>query len=133
MSSFKLSQQGVDELKSSVKDALALAAEQFADDIREIAPRDTKTPRLPYDPSRPVTGNLKRSITYEVNDNLEAKIGVNLQHNLKEGKTPILEYARYQEFGTPKMRPRSYLRWGMVKFGVSTLKTFAYYLRRFLR
>lgn len=116
MSSFTLSQQGVDQLRSAVKDALAQAAEQLTDDIKEIAPRDTKTPRLPYDTSRPITRNLKRSIAYEVNDNLEAKIGVNLQHNLKEGKTPILEYARYQEFGTPKMRPRSYLRWGMVKF-----------------
>lgn len=113
MTNFTINPAGVEALRGIIKDGLSVAAEQLTDDIRAIAPRDPTRP--PKDPSRPVTGNLKRSIAYEVNDNLEAKIGVNLQHGLTEGKTPIMEYARYQEFGTPNMPARSYLRKGLIE------------------
>ena len=78
MSNFTINPAGVEALRGIIKDGLSVAAEQLTDDIRAIAPRDPTRP--PKDLTRPVTGNLKRSIAYEVNDNLEAKIGVNLQH-----------------------------------------------------
>ena len=130
MSKFELSQSWVKELREVVKSALWLAAEAFADDIRSITPRDPNRP--PEDLSRPVTGNLQRSISYEVNDNLEAVVGVDMEYEGKETKTPLLEYARYQEFGTPTMRPRSYLRLWVVRFAEKTLKTFAFYLKKLL-
>lgn len=130
MTKFELSQSWVKEFREVVKSALWLAAEEFADDIRSITPRDPNRP--PEDPSRPVTGNLQRSISYEVNDNLEAVVGVDMEYEGKETKTPLLEYARYQEFGTPTMRPRSYLRLWVVRFAEKTLKTFAFYLKKLL-
>ena len=130
MSKFELSQSWVKELREVVKSALWLAAEAFADDIRSITPRDPKRP--PKDPSKPVTGNLQRSITYEVNNNLEATIWVDMSYQGEPTRTPLIEYARYQEFGTPTMRPRSYLRLWVVKFAEKTLKTFAFYLKKFL-
>ena len=130
MTKFELSQSWVKEFREVVKSALWLVAEEFADDIRSITPRDPKRP--PKDLSQPVTGNLQRSISYEVNDNLEAVVGVDMQYEGKETKTPLLEYARYQEFWTPTMRPRSYLRRWVVKFGEKVLKNFAFYLKKFL-
>ena len=130
MSKFELSQSWVKELREVVKSALWLAAEAFADDIRSITPRDPKRP--PKDPSKPVTGNLQRSITYEVNNNLEATIWVDMSYQGEPTRTPLIEYARYQEVGTPTMRPRSYLRLWVVRFAEKTLKTFAFYLKKLL-
>lgn len=131
MSNFTINPAGVEELRGILKDGLAVAAEQLTDDIRAITPRDPTRP--PKDPTRPVTGNLQKSIAYQVTDELEAKIGVNLEHNLSEGKTPILEYARYQEFGTPNMPARSYLRKGLIEKGKEALNTFVFYLRKKLK
>lgn len=131
MSSFTINPAGVEELRGILKDGLAVAAEQLTDDIRAITPRDPTRP--PKDPTRPVTGNLQKSIVYQVTDELEAKIGVNLEHNLSEGKTPILEYARYQEFGIPNMPARSYLRKGLIEKGKEALNTFVFYLRKKLK
>lgn len=131
MSNFTINPTGVEELRGIIKDGLAVAAEQLTDDIRAITPRDPARP--PKDPTRPVTGNLQKSIAYEVNDNLEAKIGVNLQHGLTEGETPIMEYARYQEFWTPYIPARSYLRKGLREKGKEAINTFIFYLKTKLK
>ena len=131
MTNFTINPAGVEALRGIIKDGLSVAAEQLTDDIRAITPRDPTRP--PKDLTRPVTGNLQRSIAYEVNDNLEAKIGVNLQHGLTEGKTPIMEYARYQEFGTPNMPARSYLRKGLIEKGKEALDVFVFYLKKMLK
>lgn len=140
MSNFTINPAGVEELRGIIKDGLAVAAEQLTDDIRAITPRDPARP--PKDPTRSVTGNLQKSIAYEVNDNLEAKIGVNLQHGLTEGKTPIMEYARYQEFGVPfqkvteswwRLPQRSFLRLWLILFGKEALNTFMFYLKTKLK
>lgn len=68
-------------------------------DIKAITPRDPD--RMPKDPSRPVTGRLKDSITYNKIDRFRYEIGT-----LNQAPS----YAFYLEFGTPKMAPRSYLR-----------------------
>nr|DAT01383.1 MAG TPA: hypothetical protein [Caudoviricetes sp.] len=44
-----------------------------------------------------------------------------------------MEYARYQEFGTPNMPARSYLRKGLIEKGKEALDTFVFYLRKVLK
>jgi HK97 gp10 family phage protein len=53
---------------------------------------------LPNSDGRGVdTGNLRRSITYEMDGEMEAEVGTNV------------EYATYVEFGTSRMKPIPYL------------------------
>lgn len=99
--------------------ALDMALEEWsrklADEIVKITPRDPKRP--PLDPSRKVTGNLKRSINYERVDGTRYKVGVQgawittkwLPISKGKGATPAL-YGYYLEFWTVRMKPRSFIR-----------------------
>ncbi len=68
--------------------------------IHEITPRDPQRP--PKDPSRPVTGNLQRSIQHKKVNDTTYKIWVQ--------RGPASSYAEKQEFGDATTPPRSYLR-----------------------
>jgi HK97 gp10 family phage protein len=68
-------------------------------EILKITPRDPKRP--PKDLTAPITWNLKRSISYEKEDDFNFKIWT-LQNEA--------EYWKHLEFGTAWMPPRSFLR-----------------------
>lgn len=70
--------------------------------IKDITPRDQN--RLPNNPNIKVTGNLRRSISYEKIDNLYYKIWVRSWYFDTE------KYWFYQEYWTSKMPPRSFIR-----------------------
>lgn len=83
--------------------ALVDSVQLLQEKILEITPRDPN--RMPKDPSRHVTGNLKRSIDYQQVGKFEFIIGT------KMGEA---EYGKYLEFWTPNMKPRSFLRKGIL-------------------
>ena len=80
---------------------LLSVSELAVEKISDIAPRDKERP--PKDPTQKVTWNLKRSIWFEEISDLEFDIGV-AQGDEAEN------YAWHQEFWTPNMEARSYLR-----------------------
>lgn len=106
-----------------------IAGVQFANTkIVEITPRDWSRPPQDIDrkdgkaPRRSrgrqpvshgghwyagVTGNLRRSVTYEEVGELDFIIGV--------VQWPVEEYAKAQEFGTSRMPARSFLRRGIIE------------------
>jgi len=90
-------------LDNAVEKALYDSVLLLQEKIIEITPRDPK--RLPLDPSIRVTGNLKRSIDNEKVSSYSYRIGT------RQGEA---EYGKYLEFGTPHMRPRSFLRKGII-------------------
>jgi HK97 gp10 family phage protein len=90
-------------LLSAIEFGIEASIQTIIPDIVRITPRDPD--RLPKDPSRPVTGRLKDSIAYKKNSRFDFSVGT-------LNKAP--SYAYWQEFGTPKMPPRSYLRKGII-------------------
>lgn len=105
--------------KAGIYKALDMALEEWSrmlvDEIVKITPRDPARP--PLDPSRKVTGNLKRSINYERVDGTRYKVGVQgaginvrwLPISIGKGASPA-EYWYYLEYGTVRMKPRSFIR-----------------------
>lgn len=73
--------------------------------IVQITPRDPARP--PKDPSRKVTGNLKRSIGHEKISNTEYRVWVRKWFYNTE------KYGAYLEFWTVRMAPRSFIRKGL--------------------
>lgn len=111
------------ELESALDFALLWATQFLQAKILDIAPRDLE--RLPENINRKdgkkpkrsthfkpiniagswysgISGKLKQSISHEQAGQLEYKIGIVLW--------TANEYAKFLEFGTRKMRPRSFLR-----------------------
>lgn len=93
--------------------ALLDSVQLLQEEILKITPRDPKRP--PKDPSRKITGSLKRSIDYQQVSQFEFVIGT------KQGEA---EYWKYLEFGTPRMEPRSFLRQGIIESKEMVLKNF---------
>ena len=90
--------------------------------IIDITPRDTK--RMPKDPSRKGTGNLKRSIGHDAVSRFEYKIGT------MQGEA---EYWKYLEYGTPNMQARSFLRKGIIDNMQKVLNNFSKRLKQLLQ
>lgn len=80
--------------------ALEEVANVLREEIVKVTPRDPNRP--PQDPNKPVTGTLKRSIISKNTWN-SAYAGVSASGNQ-------VPYARTQEYGNSKVRPRSYIR-----------------------
>jgi len=97
MSNFKMNWSVI---PNAMEFALTDAVSFLTDRIIKITPRDPKRP--PKDPSQKVTGNLKRSIKMNKLNNTKFEIWVQ--------KWPANKYASYLEFGTSKMKSRSFLR-----------------------
>ena len=93
----------LDEIKiaKAMKWWLLSVSELAVEKISDIAPRDKD--RMPKDPTQKVTWNLKRSIWFDEVSDLEFDIGVAQGDDAEN-------YAWHQEFGTPHMEARSYLR-----------------------
>lgn len=100
-------------LEQAMEMALVDSVQLLQEEILKITPRDPKRP--PKDPSRKVTGDLKRSIDYQQVGQFEFKIGT------KQGEA---EYGKYLEFGTPRMAPRSFLRQGIIDSKEMVLRNF---------
>lgn len=111
MSTMKFDQARVDR---AIEMALVDSVQLLQEEILKITPRDPRRP--PKDPSRKITGDLKRSIDYQQVGQFEFKIGT------KQGEA---EYGKYLEFGTPRMAPRSFLRQGIIESKDLVLKNFA--------
>lgn len=94
--------------------ALVDSVQLLTNEIIKITPRDPKRP--PKDPSRKVTGDLKRSIDYQQTGKFEFIIGT---------KQWEAEYWKYLEFGTPRMAPRSFLRQWIADSKDKVLKNFS--------
>ncbi len=111
MSNFTFDQATIDKaLGMALLDSVQLLEEE----ILKITPRDPRRP--PKDPSRRITGNLKRSIGYQQVGEFEYIIGT---------KQAEAEYWKYLEFWTPRMAPRSFLRKGIIDSKDLVLKNFA--------
>lgn len=90
--------------------ALEDTAQYVATEVRRITPRDPQ--RMPKNPNAKVTGNLKRAIVdsnwsypwVEKRSNLHYIVWVSND----------IEYAKYLEFWTKRMAPRSFLRKTMI-------------------
>ena len=110
-----LSKFNLDEtpLLKAIEFGIESAIQSIIPDIVRITPRDPL--RLPKDPSRPVTGRLKDSIAYRKNSRFDFSVGT-------LNKAP--SYAYWQEFGTPTMRPRSFLRKGVIDNAEKLYKNF---------
>ena len=91
-----------DKIAKAIDFALTAWVKFLQDKILLITPRDLARP--PKNSSRKVTGNLKKSIWSQKISDLEHVVGVRKWFY----DTEI--YWAYQEFGTVKMPPRSYLR-----------------------
>ena len=88
-----------DKMEEAMEKALLDTVLLLVDKIVEITPRDPKRP--PKDPSKPVTWNLKRSITYKRVWPLNYAIW---------SRQNIADYWAALEFWTIHMKPRSFLR-----------------------
>ena len=116
-----------DEFERALEKSLLWTVQFLQAQIIDITPRDLE--RLPQNINRKdgkapmrsthfkpvsvggnwypgITGKLKQSIAHQMQDSLEFKIGISAG--------PTLEYAKYLEFGTRRMRPRSFLRKGII-------------------
>lgn len=105
--------------KGGIYKALDMALEEWSrmlvDEIVKITPRDPTRP--PLDPSRKVTGNLKRSVNYERIDRTHYKVwvqgagvnGIGIPTSIGKGASPA-EYGYYLEYWTVRMKPRSFVR-----------------------
>lgn len=102
------------KINTAMEMALLDSVQLLQEEILKITPRDPKRP--PKDPSRKVTGDLKRSIDFQQKSQFEFVIGT------KQGEA---EYGKYLEFGTPRMAPRSFLRQGIIDSKDLVLKNFA--------
>lgn len=111
MSTMKFDQAKMDR---AVEMALLDSVQLLQEEILKITPRDPRRP--PKDPSRKITGDLKRSIDYQQVGQFEFVIGT------KQGEA---EYWKYLEFGTPRMAPRSFLRQGIIDSKDMVLKNFS--------
>lgn len=89
-------------IEKAIDFAVLAGAQVLEAKIVEITPRDLARP--PKDPSRKVTGNLKRSIWTQRIDSGKYLVGVR-QWYLNAAK-----YGAYLEFWTVRMAPRSFLR-----------------------
>lgn len=109
----------IDNITKAVNLALEEGARVLQGEIVQITPRDPN--RLPIDPSKRVTGLLKRSVQYEKVSDTFYKVGV-VGAGVKDGQvvsvgkgaTPA-EYGVYLEFGTIRMKPRSFIRKAFVE------------------
>lgn len=102
-----------------LRGAVSMSLEEWArfavDKIVDVTPRDPK--RLPINPKAKVTGALRRSIDFEKVSDTTYKVGVVgagvkgnwIPISVWKGATPA-EYGYYQEFGTIRMKPRSFIR-----------------------
>lgn len=104
----------VEPIKRAVDLALQEWARALQDEIIKITPRDPK--RLPKDPSRKVTWNLKRSVQYQKLSWTYYKVwvvgaGIKWWQIISVWKwaTPA-QYWVYLEFWTIRMKPRSFIR-----------------------
>lgn len=98
--SFKLTPQAFDR---ALEFWLEAGVQVLAAKIEEITPRDPARP--PKNPSVSVTGRLKSSISYRK----ESKTS----YQVWSMQNPT-EYGAAQEFWTPKLPPRSYIRKGAI-------------------
>lgn len=89
----------MDKLYDAIEYGMEAGLQNLVPKIKEITPRDPN--RMPKDPSQPVTGRLKDSIDYKQLEKFKFILGTLY-------KAPT--YAYYQEFGTTKTPPRSYIR-----------------------
>lgn len=104
---------------TAIDNALWEWARVLQSEIIKITPRDPA--RLPKDPSRKVTGNLKRSIQYEKVSWTHYKVWVvwawvRWDRVISSWKwaTPS-EYWIYLEFWTIRMKPRSFIRKALIE------------------
>ena len=99
----------VTELGKSITKCCATIQKEAMEEMRDTAIDTSKTygkkghhPSLPGNPPAVDTGTLRRSITYQVDENeLVGYVGSNL-------KNP--PYGAYLEFGTSRMKPRPWLK-----------------------
>lgn len=109
----------LDNINKAVDLALWEWARVLQSEIIPITPRDPKRP--PKDPSKKVTWNLKRSIQIEKIAFDHYKVGVVwawVQWNqiIKQWKGSVpAEYWMFLEFGTIRMKPRSFIRKALVE------------------
>lgn len=101
-------------LRDEIENGLQLAGIQVVNFIKLLISRGNKSgdnPSYPYEPPKVVTGRLRSSITFEVDmDPPTLYVGSNV------------EYARYLEFGTAKMKPRPFLRPGIIMMDKAIVK-----------
>lgn len=89
----------IEKIENALSMALLDSVQLLQNKIIDITPRDPE--RLPKNVNVPVTGNLKRSIAIEQVWKFEYKIWT------LQGQA---EYAKFLEFWTARMQPRSFLR-----------------------
>lgn len=106
----RMTQQKVEtELGKSIAKCCATIQKEAMEEMRDTAIDTSKTygkkghhPSLPGNPPAVDTGTLRRSVTYQVDENeLVGYVGSNL-------KNP--PYGAYLEFGTSRMKPRPWLK-----------------------
>lgn len=95
MATFKFNRKKLDNaIGLALLDTVQLVQQR----IKDVTPRDPQ--RLPQDPSRKVTGNLKRSIVFEQTWKFSYVVG---------SAQNTASYWKYLEFGTPYMEARPFI------------------------
>lgn len=145
-------QKGIHDFEKALDDSLQLTALKMVGDIQKITPRDKD--RLPNNINRKdgqaprrqggvvniggnfypqVTGSLKRSIAFQRVHSLSYKVGsAQAGKNSKTGEQTNA-YGMALEFGTKHMKPRSFLRKGILDNVASTNRFFANQLKQRLK
>lgn len=121
-----MSEVNIDEKKilRAMRGGLISVVELAEEKIIENTPRDKN--RLPKNTKIKVTWNLKRSIWHEEKGLLEFDIGV------KQGDDAE-NYAWHQEFWTPHMEARSYLRKWIIENTKAFTDLYAKVVQRLLK